>query len=289
MDTGVGPGISADQLNRIELGIDTLATQFSAHNGGGLATDHPFARSDVTDNVIRLRFGNGSAAAPAISFTNGTSTGFSYNTSGFIYLSFNGTSGLRMTADGQIQIPQSTTAGYGFVNGTVKLRSNNNIFQIDSAGETKFRIGPMGFDCEITDRLSVGSSSVRFREVWATDGTINISDARTKTSVDLELGLDFVRALRKISFVRTGRTRPHAGFEAQNVRTVLTDLGVDDFAGYIDPTVAGHTPLSPEDTEPPPTGWDDLALRPTEFIAPAYVAISELATRLEALEATLAE
>ena len=346
---GSAPGISAAQLNRIELGVDTLAAQFSSHNGGTGSTDHPiasagqhgfmsntnwtklngiatgattdqtaaeilaalltvdgpgsglnadnfdnlnssqFARSDATDDVIRLRFGNGSAAAPAISFTNGTDTGFSYNTSGFIYLSFNGTSGMRMTDDGSIQLPQSATAGYEF-DGTVKIRSNNNVLQIDSASQTRFRIGTTELDCAVTNRLALGSTNVLFSEVWASDGSINTSDASVKESmVDLDLGLAFVRALRKVSWVWAGRTRPHAGFSAQNVRTVLTDLGIDDFAGYIDPTVAGYTPSSPEDTDPPPTGWDNLALRPTEFIAPAYVAISELATRLEALEATLAE
>ena len=346
---GSAPGISAAQLNRIELGVDTLAAQFSSHNGGNATTDHPqvttsargfmssadktklngiatgatadqtaaeilaalltvdgsgsglsadnldglnssqFARSDATDNVIRFRFGSGSVAAPSIAFTAETGTGFNYDPAGFIRAVVAGTQILRIRDTGSVEIQESATTGYGFTSGTVKLRSASSVFHVDVGGFPRLRVGTLATDCAITNRASLGSSGVRWSEVWATDGTINISDARTKTSTDLELGLAFVRALRKISFVRTGRTRPHAGFEAQNVRTVLTDLGVDDFAGYIDPTVNGHTPLTPEDTDPPPTGWDNLALRPTEFIAPAYVAISELATRLEALEATLAE
>ena len=38
---GSAPGISAAQLNRIEEGIDDLATQFSSHNGGTAVSDHP--------------------------------------------------------------------------------------------------------------------------------------------------------------------------------------------------------------------------------------------------------
>lgn len=346
---GSAPGISAAQLNRIEEGIDDLATQFSSHNGGTAVSDHPnvttstrgfmsdpdkvklngiatgattdqtaaeilaalltvdgpgsglnadnfdslnssqFARSDATDDVLRFRFSNGTLASPSITFTNSTGSGLSWSTSNYMSGSINGNEIFRAAPSGAFSVLQSANNGYGFINGTVKMRSNNNVFEVDTGNINRIRVGSAALNCVVTNQLSLGTSAILWSEVWATDGTINISDARTKTSTDLELGLAFVRALRKISFVRTGRTRPHAGFEAQNVRTVLTDLGVDDFAGYIDPTVAGHTPESPEDTDPPPAGWDNLALRPTEFIAPAYVAISELATRLEALEATLAE
>jgi len=44
---GVAPGISAAQLDRIETGVDDLATEFSAHNGGTAVTDHPEATSGV--------------------------------------------------------------------------------------------------------------------------------------------------------------------------------------------------------------------------------------------------
>ena len=43
MDHRVGAGIEGDELNRIELGIDTLAAQFSSHNGGSATSDHPQA------------------------------------------------------------------------------------------------------------------------------------------------------------------------------------------------------------------------------------------------------
>ena len=220
-------------------------------------------------------------------FINSTGTGFSLDSLNHrIRVSVESDEKIRILTNDDFQIKQSATTGYGFILSTVKLRSNNNVFEVDTAGVNRIRVGGATLNCVVTNQLSLGTSAILWSEVWATDGSINPSDSSLKEStVDLELGLDFVRALRKVSFVWAGRTRPHAGFVAQDVKTVLTDLGVADFAGYIDPAVGGHTPESPEDTEPPPVGWDNLALRPTEFIAPAYVAISELATRLEVLEA----
>ena len=290
------------KLNNIENNAknDQTAAQILAAlltvDGSGSALDadlldglqgSAFARSDTTDNVVRLRFGSGALAAPSMSFTHQTGTGFSYDTTGdFLRASVAGTEIVRIQDTGAVKIPQSATTGYEFINGTVKLRSENNTFKISVDNTTRVTVGILSLDCNTTDRLTLGRSGARWSEVWATDGTINPSDARAKESiVNLVLGLDFVKAVRKISWVWPGRTRPHAGFDAADVRTVLTTLGVTDFGGYIDPAVNGYTPPSPTDTDPPPTGWDNLALRPTEFIAPAYVAISELATRLEVLEA----
>ena len=192
---GSAPGISADQLNRIELGVDTLAAQFSAHNGGTGSTDHPIAsagqhgfmsntnwtklngiatgattdqtaaeilaalltvdgpasglsvervggllgsqlaRADTTDDVVRLRFGGGAGATPAISFTASTGSGFSYDTaSNFIRGAVEGNEILRINGGGSIAVNESTTQGYRFIGGTVKLRSESNVFLVETNG-----------------------------------------------------------------------------------------------------------------------------------------------------------
>ena len=47
----------------------------------------------------------------------------------------------------------------------------------------------------------LGSSSFRWNEVWAADGTINTSDLRDKTNVrDLNYGIKEIMQLRSIRF-----------------------------------------------------------------------------------------
>jgi hypothetical protein len=135
---------------------------------------------------------------------------------------------------------------------------------------------------------SLGSSSFRWNEVWAVDGSINTSDEREKRNVKRsDLGLEFISRLQPISWVWTDKPayeieeepgdrqiiparthkRPHYGLSAQQVRKALDDLGVEDFAGYIHDAKA-----------------DLYALRYTEFIAPMIMAIQELKQQVEDLK-----
>jgi len=132
---------------------------------------------------------------------------------------------------------------------------------------------------------ALGNASFVYTGVWATDTSINTSDARRKADItDCDLGLDFIAALRPVSYrwqekvVRIDRdpetlddvpvmgpgVRPHYGLVAQEVAAVL---GERDFAGYIHDVDA-----------------DLYALRYSEFIAPLIKAVQELTARVEALE-----
>ena len=73
------------------------------------------------------------------------------------------------------------------------MRSYNNVFEVDTGNINRIRVGSAALNCVVTNQLSLGTSAILWSEVWATDGSINISDARTKTSTDLELGLAFVK------------------------------------------------------------------------------------------------
>lgn len=143
----------------------------------------------------------------------------------------------------------------------------------------------------------LGNSTYRWTEVFATNGVINTSDLRDKVAVaECDLGLDFIAALRPISYrwkdkvvrididpatrkdvaIHGPGIRRHYGLGAQDVGKALAGR---DFAGYIyDP-----------DT-------DTYALRHHEFIAPLIKALQEersarlaLEDRLFALEALFAE
>lgn len=111
----------------------------------------------------------------------------------------------------------------------------------------------------------LGHLSQRWQDVYASNGTIQTSDEREKTNIlESDLGLDFIRGLRPVSFVRRGHKRPHYGFLAQQIKEVL---GEKDFGGYI------HDPES-----------DTYGLRYEELIAPLVKAVQELSMRVIQLE-----
>ena len=138
---------------------------------------------------------------------------------------------------------------------------------------------------------SCGNSTRRWSEVWAVNGTIQTSDVREKADIsDSVLGLDFVRALRPVSYrwkvggnVEIGKgedgkavfeavpgKRTHWGLLAQEVKSVADKLGVD-FGGHIITDIG-----DPESSQ---------GLRYDQFIGPLIKAVQELAVRVEALEA----
>ena len=80
---------------------------------------------------------------------------------------------------------------------------------------------------EVDDVRSLGIASRRWTEVWATDGTINTSDAREKTNIqELEYGLEDIMKLRPVSYSWT--TRPESGTKlgliAQELETVIPEV-----------------------------------------------------------------
>lgn len=161
--------------------------------------------------------------------------------------------------------------------------------QIESGGNTR-----PGAD----NTYDIGTSSFRWDDVFATNGTIQTSDANMKDNVaDSDLGLDFINSLRPVSYkwkdytdIREEEldfvdengevylvpqtieteytfTRTHYGLIAQDVKEQLDLLGID-FAGYIE-------------------NEHGLGLRYTEFIAPIIRAVQELSSRIEVLEGNL--
>lgn len=120
--------------------------------------------------------------------------------------------------------------------------------------------------------VTCGKSGARWSAVWAATGTIQTSDVREKEEVAVsDLGLSFIRALAPIRWRFRDRVRPHYGLSAQQVRSALDELGVDDFAGYI------------HDAE-----TDVYALRYGEFIGPLVAAVQELADQVDTLTERLA-
>ena len=124
------------------------------------------------------------------------------------------------------------------------------------------------------DTWDIGDASYRWDDIRATNGSIVTSDRNEKESITAtDLGLAFVNKLTPVSFKRKGKTRTHYGLVAQDVETVITDLGK---------TTTQFAPLIKDTLD---DGTERYGLRYVEFVAPLIKAIQELSAKVEALEA----
>ncbi len=124
------------------------------------------------------------------------------------------------------------------------------------------------------DTWDIGDASYRWDDIRATNGSIVTSDRNEKESITAtDLGLAFVNKLTPVSFKRKGKTRTHYGLVAQDVETVITDLGK---------TTTQFAPLIKDTLD---DGTERYGLRYVEFVAPLIKAIQELSAKVAALEA----
>ncbi len=80
---------------------------------------------------------------------------------------------------------------------------------------------------------ALGTSSYRFTEVWAVDGSINTSDKEDKEEImGIQYGINFILKLKPVQFKWIGKKRNHYGFLAQDVKEALGEM---DAGVYIRP------------------------------------------------------
>jgi len=149
------------------------------------------------------------------------------------------------------------------------------------------------------DTYDLGSSSYKWDDIYATNGTIQTSDRNEKnTIVDSDLGLSFVNKLKPVSYKYNGKTRTHYGLIAQDVETVLTDISkpTTDFAGFIKEARPDEFYKEAEPNIPDGKSEGDLkaaahteyGLRYGEFISPLIKAVQELSAEVETLKTKVA-
>lgn len=154
----------------------------------------------------------------------------------------------------------------------------------------------LGYNAAVTgtDQVQLGGSG---STTYCYGSVQNRSDQRDKTDVrDCVLGLEFIKKLRPVEYVwdyredyyervvgddgeldfikhesdgSKKRSRFHAGFIAQEVKSVMDEMSVD-FGGYQDHSING--------------GEDVKSLGYIEFIPVLAQAIQELSAKVEALE-----
>lgn len=275
-----GGFVFEESTTGVNEGASVYTPISTAHNdvtvGGALTTT---GSSRVNGDLFRHMIYNGgfhtgflaSGATPADMRTLGM-------TNGGTFISWNSAIGGSACTDFINNHTAASSSGFFFSQvGGAELTSTK-IMGILGSDLLDYNAGLM----PCTDNsLKVGCTAHRWNEIFCTNGTINTSDSRSKTSIqNTTLGLDFINALRPVSYkwlegekvniidsngnstltVKPG-LRKHQGMIAQEVKAVMDEQKIDtnDFAGYI----------YDEDA-------DSYGLRYTEFIAPMVKAVQEV-------------
>ncbi len=147
----------------------------------------------------------------------------------------------------------NTTGSDNTFLGTYSDAAANNLTNATAIG--------YGATVDASNHVRIGDTNVT--QIGGQVAWSNLSDARAKSDIrDLDLGLDFVLALRPVSFtLKTGDGRTDMGFLAQDVEAVLGD-------GYSVLGIGGDKDRT-------------LSLRYTDLIAPMVKAIQEQQTQIE--------
>jgi hypothetical protein len=118
----------------------------------------------------------------------------------------------------------------------------------------------------INNSYDLGSSTMKWDNIWATNNVIQTSDARLKKDVlTSNFGLEFVKAMKPVSFRRIDGKRRHYGFLAQDLEALVRKFGRDTKdAGFVVKDEEGN-----------------YGLRDTQLIAILAKAIQELAAKVE--------
>jgi hypothetical protein len=133
--------------------------------------------------------------------------------------------------------------------------------------------------------LDSGSSSNRWENIWAQDGTVNTSDKKEKTNIQniqKTAASDRVRnaagAAIQFTWANGRRGRQHAGFDADQLATAIGD----NHAAYVDPSIRANEVHVPEGADGPGNG--PKGLRSHELIPDLYAALADALDRIEQLE-----
>ena len=244
-----------------------MLADFSPSPEGAITHNGIFSRDDI-GNILDVHVNDGSATGNRLSVGNGGDLKI-YHTNPGSYIE---DSSLALSISSQridLVSDDGENMARFYKDAQVELY-NNGVKQINTHPNGIFTRGiyPMS-----DNTFDIGSSSQRFKRVYASNGSIQTSDRNQKnTIIESDLGLDFVNKLKPVSYKWNeddGKT--HYGLIAQEVEETLLD---------IDKTVSDFGAVSKEDDSP-------MGLSYNEFISPLVKAIQELTAKNDALEARI--
>jgi hypothetical protein len=276
----------AGSLNNNTSGSENTAT---GHASLALNTSGNYNTASGTWSLSANTTGSQNTANGNLSLNR--NTGDNNTAIGYFSLTAN-TTGSQNTAVGSTSLRANTTGwgntGFGWAAGDTITTGTNNTFLgegADAAVGNLTNAVAIGADAivDASNKVRIGNASVTViggQVAWS-----NLSDARAKKDIrDIDLGLDFVLALRPVQFrMIEGNGRTDLGFLGQDVETLLGEgYNVLGFGGDPDRT---------------------LSLRYGDFIAPLVKAVQDqqaqidsqrgeidhLKARLAELEARVAE
>lgn len=152
---------------------------------------------------------------------------------------------------------------------TVARLDTSNLLRVGSgAGLYVFEVQPVP---TADNTMDLGSASLRFQDVFATNNVIQTSDPRYKTDIAAipDGAVDIVTMVEPITFrwLEGEDKRTHWGFRAGDIKAAVDQVAGLDCAAYL-----------------PATGENGReSLRPTELIPILWKAVQELKARLDVL------
>ena len=204
-------------------------------------------------------------------------TGYGNTASGYQTL-FSDDTGVDNTASGYQSLYSNTSGAYNTASGEAAGSSNStgnwNTFLgafSDANANNLDDATAIGYDALVDASNHVRIGDLNVTQIGGQVAWSNLSDARAKTDIrDLDLGLDFVMALRPVSFMmQHGNGRTDMGFVAQDVEVLLgDDYNVLGIGGDKDRT---------------------LSLRYTDLMAPVVKAIQEQQGTIERQQAQITD
>jgi hypothetical protein len=291
-------------------GNNNTASGYAALNSNTTG-DNNTASGYAALNSNTTGYSNTASSTEAL---NSNTTGYHNTASGHQAL-FSNTTGYRNTASGSLTLWSNTTGYENTASGYEVLFSNTTGYRNTASGylalsnNTTFsNVSGLGYNSQVTgsNQVQLGDSNTT---TYAYGSVQNRSDERDKADIsETSVGLQFILKLNPVDYKwdyredytittettdisgntilevqnlpKDGskkRTRKHHGLIAQQVKQVMSEMGID-FGGYQDHSVNG--------------GNDVMSLGYTEFIAPLIKAvqeqqyiINELKDRIEQLEA----
>ena len=264
--TGSGSKLAFGTSNSYGSGITNQALTIDTAGKVGIGTTSPDKELHVEGDVI-VKDTN-----PDITLKDSDSTGAS-----------NGTIHFRDSADtvlGRIQMNGNDDMA-------IQANASGGNLYLYAMAAYRLRLISSSLTPYYDNELDLGSSSRRYDDIYATNGTIQTSDERDKTAVAaIDYGLDFINSLRPVTYRWNDRngysgSRTHMGFIAQEVATALGDDAATR-AVWVDSPAGEYKNAETGEMEP---GVERQSLRYEELIAPAVKAIQELSARVATLEA----
>jgi len=275
-----------DSLGVTKVFYDTVNSIFT-FEGKIVATTGQIGGWDITATSLQTGSYNTSGTRYFGSSGLSISTTFRVSSAGALTCTSGSIGGWSISSSsiskGNTTLSSSGTNGQLEMNGAILESVATNVMRLTGAFNVVGNVTGQQFTTNsilpsANNTYSLGTSSFRWLTIWQQSGSVVGSDLRLKEKIaDIDKGVELILNLKPVQYkLKDGQSgRNHYGFIAQEVKEVMTKVGIDDFAGYIDPTVSEKN----LDID-----GQMLALRYDEFIAPLVKTVQYLYNEIKLLK-----